>query len=65
MDSYIRIESHGDDQTKVEIHGNGGKLIDMVASAIVNDMNFGMVIFAAISKITEDRENLIKGVNLN
>lgn len=65
MEYYIRIESHGENQTKVEIHGNGAKLVDMVASAIANDMNFGMIVLAAISMIAEDKENLMKDINLN
>ena len=65
MEYYIRVESEGENQTKIEIHGNGGKLIDMVASAIVSDINFGMIILGAISKVTEDREKLFKDINLN
>jgi hypothetical protein len=65
MEYYIRIESEGENQTKVEIHGNGGKLMEMVASAIVNDINFGMIILGAISKVAEDRDKLFKDINLN
>ena len=65
MEHYIRIEAHGDNHTKVEIHGNGGQLIDMVASAIVNDMNFGMIILAAMQKLAEEKNNPINNINLN
>lgn len=63
MKNYIRIESVGDDQTKVEIHGNGGELIDMLANAIVNDMNLGMLVLVAMEKIANEKN--IHNINLN
>lgn len=60
---YIRIESVGDDQTKVEIHGNGGELINMLANAIINDMNFAMIILAAMDKIANEKD--FHNINLN
>lgn len=63
MNNYIRIESVGDDQTKVEIHGNGGELIEMLANAIVNDMNLGMIVLVAMEKIANEKN--IHDINLN
>lgn len=63
MNNYIRIESHGDNQTKVEIHGNGGNLIDMLANAMANDMNLGVIVLAAIEKIANQKD--IHNINLN
>jgi phage tail sheath gpL-like len=63
MNNYIRIESVGDDQTKVEIHGNGGQLIEMLANAIVNDMNLGMLVLSAMDKIANEKN--IHNINLN
>jgi hypothetical protein len=60
---YIRIESVGNDQTKVEIHGNGGKLIEILAAAIVNDMNFAMIVLAAMDKIANEKD--FHNINLN
>ena len=65
MANYIRIETHDENHTKVEINGNGGQLIDMVASAIVNDLNFGMIILAAMQKLAEEKNNPINNINLN
>lgn len=60
---YIRIESVGNDQTKVEIHGNGGKLIEILAAALVNDMNFAMIVLAAMDKIANEKD--FHNINLN
>lgn len=65
MANYIRIETHDENHTKVEINGNGGDLINMVASAIVNDMNFGMIVLAAMHKLAEEKDGIIKDINLN
>lgn len=65
MEKYIRIEGYGENHTKVEINGNGGDLINMVASAIVNDMNFGMIVLAAMQKLAEEKDNPINNINLN
>lgn len=63
MNNYVRIESVGDDQTKVEIHGNGGELIDMLAAALVNDMNFAMIVLSAMDKVAN--ANNPHNINLN
>lgn len=61
---YIKIESHGD-QTKVEINGTAGHLVEMLASAILNDMNFSMLVLTAMAAIAEGKKDPIDKINLN
>lgn len=61
---YIKIESHGK-QTKVEISGTAGHLVEMLTSAILNDMNFSMLILTAMTKIANESKNPIDNINLN
>lgn len=61
---YIKIESHGD-QTKVEISGTAGHLVEMLASAILNDMNFSMLVLKAMTDIANGKDNPIDKINLN
>jgi len=63
MKNYIRIEAVENDQTKVEIHGNGGELIEMLANAILNDMNLAMIVLVAMEKIANEKD--IHNINLN
>lgn len=61
---YIKIESHGD-KTKVEISGTAGHLVEMLSSAILNDMNFSMLVLTVMTKIAEMKDNSIDKINLN
>lgn len=61
---YIKIESHGD-QTRVEINGTAGHLVEMLASAILNDMNFSILVLNAMAHIAEGKDNSINKINLN
>lgn len=61
---YIKIESHGE-QTKVEINGTAGHLVEMLTSAILNDMNFSMLILTAMKNIADGKDTFINKINLN
>ena len=61
---YIKLESHGD-KTKVEISGTAGNLVEMLTSAILNDMNFSILILTAMSRIANQEKNQIDKINLN
>lgn len=61
--TYINLESDGD-KTKCEISGRTDELIDMIANAIVNDENFGVLVLTAIAAIA-NKNNPINNINLN
>ena len=61
---YIKIESHGD-QTRVEINGTAGKLVEMLTSAILNDMNFSILILTAMTRIAQEQKDPMDQINLN
>ena len=61
--TYIYLESE-DGKTKCEINGRTDELIDMIANAIVNDENFGLLVLTAIAAIS-NRNNPINNINLN
>ena len=61
---YIKLESHGD-KTNVEISGTAGNLVEMLTSAILNDMNFSILILTAMSRIANQEKNQIDKINLN
>ena len=62
--TYINLESDGD-KTKCEINGRTNELIDMIANAIINDKNFGILVLTALAAIAEKESNPINDINLN
>jgi len=62
--AHIRIESIGE-SIKVEIDGNGKDLVNILAQAILNDPNLGLLFMAAVSTIGDTEANPINQINLN
>lgn len=61
---YIRIEST-EQGTSVEINGQAKRLIEILASAILNDPQFGMLVITAIAAIAEEKSNPLNNLNMN
>jgi hypothetical protein len=61
---YIKIETN-ETQTKVEINGQAGNLVSMLANAILNDPQFGMLVITAIAAIAEEKSNPLNNLNMN
>jgi len=64
MKKYIIIESDNE-VTRVEINGKTDELIDMIANAIINDKNFGILVLTAIAAIAQKDNDPINQINLN
>jgi len=62
--TQINLESDGD-KMKCEINGRSEELIDMIATAIIQDENFGILVLTAIAAIASKKTNPLKNINLN
>lgn len=60
----ITIKEHDDNRIEVGINGNAEALINMLASAIVNDPNFGALILTALVAVAEQK-NKFPDINPN
>lgn len=62
--TYINLDSDGN-KVKCEISGRSEQLIDMIATAIMEDENFGILVLTAIAAIAKKESNPLKNINLN
>lgn len=60
----ILITEQEDKSIRVKIEGNSHRLIDMLASAILNDPNFGMLVISTLATIA-DNQNKFPDINPN
>ena len=61
---YIRIEKHEDEKIKIEMNGEASHLASMLASSILNDEQFCILILTALAVIAEEKTKF-PNINLN
>lgn len=61
--TYIKVEKEGQ-VINVNMEGEASDMVGMVASSIMNDKNFAMIIITALAVIAEEG-NPINNINMN
>ena len=62
--THIKIEENENHKIKIEINGDAGRLASMLASAILNDEQFCVLILTALAVIAEEKTKF-PNINLN
>lgn len=62
--NYIKIEEQ-EKGINVQINGEAGKLVEIIASSIINDPNLGVLILAALAAIADHQSNPLNNINPN
>lgn len=62
--TYIKIEEHENKKIKIEINGESADLASMLASSILNDEQFCVLVLTALAVIAEEKTKF-PNINLN
>ena len=63
--NQLLIKENEDGSIQVKIEGDREKLVDILAAAIINDPNFGVLILTTLAFISERQQREFKQSNLN
>jgi hypothetical protein len=62
--AHIILREHEDRSIEVHLHGKAEELASVLASAMINDPHFGILVLSAMAIITEEKVKF-PDINLN